>query len=184
MIAMAIYDRSGLREEITLVAAMLAIIIATIGWIWSGRMAILMTRKTNALALLQRINSPEVNALKDKVYPYIEAYDKFKRGDGKPARPKMPENEVQMLLGIYEQVSVAIIHGAVDHDMIQQSQALVFKRIYRGLFHHIERIQEQDKAYFQNFENLTCTWHPDLQRKAAALADPGGLFAPMRGADV
>lgn len=182
MIALTARDRAGFREEITLLAALLALIIATIGWIWTGRMAILMSRKTNALALLQRLGSPDVNALKDVVYPYMEEYDKYKREDGLQ-RPKMPENEVQMLLGVYEQVSVAIIHGAVDHDMIKASQLLVFKRIYRGLFHHIERAQEKDPRYFQSLENLTCTWHPELQRKSAALSDPGGLFAPMRGAD-
>lgn len=175
-------NRSSFREEITLLAGLLAITVATIGWIWSGRMAILMSRKTNALALLQRIGSPEVNKLKDEVYPYIEAYDGFKRADCGD-RPKMPENEVQMLLGVYEQVSVAVIHGAVDHAMIKASQAMVFKRIYRGLFHHIERVQESNPDYFISFETLTCNWHPDLQRKAAALSDPGGLFAPMRGSD-
>lgn len=175
-------DANGYKDDITLLAAVLAIDVATIGWIWTGRMAILMARKTNALALLERISSPEINQIKEKVYPYIEEYDRFKRSDS-ATRPHMPEVEVQKLLGVYEQVSVAIIHGAVDAEMIKASQLLVFKRVYRGLFHHIERVQEQDKGYFQNFENLTCTWHPDLQRRAAALADPGGLFAPMRNAD-
>ena len=183
MIAMALLNPGPDRNRIVFLGGVLTITMATIGWIWSGRMTILMARKTNALAMLQRIGSPDVNKLKDVVYPYIEEYDKFKRGDCEIKRPVMPDNEVQMLLGVYEQVSVAVIHGAVDHDMIKQSQASVFKRIYRGLFHHIERVQEVDKGYFQNFENLTCTWHPDLQRKAAALSDPGGLFAPMRGAD-
>jgi len=182
MIGLTAWDRSAYREEITLLAALLAITVATIGWIWSGRMVILMARKTNAMALLERIGGPDVNSWKSKVYPYIEAYDKFKREDC-AERPPMPENEVQMLLGVYEQVSVAIIYGAVDQEIIKQSQLLVFKRIYRGLFHHIEKAQERDPKYFINFENLVCTWHPELQRKAAALSDPGGLFAPMRNSD-
>lgn len=183
MVGMAIYDGSNLREEIIFLGAMLAITLATIGWVWSGRMGILMTRKTNALSALERLGSLEVNNLKDVVYPYIEAYDEFKRSDCGD-RPVMPELEIQKLLGVYEQLSVAVIYGAIDHDMIKHSQMLVYKRIYRGLFHHIERIQEIDSSYFSSFESLTCTWHPDLQRKAAALTNPGGLLAPMRGADV
>lgn len=185
MITLTACDRGAYKEEITLLAAMLAITVATIGWIWSGRMAIMMTRKTNALAALERLGRSEVNDLKDVVYPYIEAYDKFKRDeDCQTPRPKLPELEVQKLLGIYEQLAVAVYFGAVDTEIIRNSQALVFKRIYRGLFHHIEKTQEKDKDYFINFEKLTCKWHPDLERKAAAFSPPGGLFAPMRGSDI
>lgn len=146
-------------------------------------MSILMAKKTNALALLARVSGAEMNVVKAKVYPYIEKYDQFKKSDDPTVRPDMPQEDIQTLLGVYEQVSVAIINGAVDHDMMRQSQSAVFKRIYRGLYHHIERVQEKDPEYFINFENLTCTWHPELQRRAAALSDPGGLFSPMRGAD-
>ena len=182
MAAMTYWNRAENKDEITLLAGLLALVIATIGWLWSGRMAIMMSRKTNAIAALQRISGPEIGLVKDKVYPYMEAYDKFKRSDCGD-RPVMPETDVQRLLGAYEQLSVLVVHGAVDHDMIRSSQIEVFKRIYRGLFHHIERAQEQNPRYFQTFETLTCSWHPDLQRKAAALSDPGGLFAPMRGTD-
>jgi hypothetical protein len=183
MIILAYVDKSSYREEITLLAGLLAILIATIGWIWTGRAAIIMTRKTNAIAFLHHISGAEIALLKDVVYPYIEAYDEFKRSDV-GSKPPMPEAAVQKLLGHYEQLSVAVIHGAVDHDMIKASQLEVFKRIYRGLFHHIERAQEKNPRYFESFEKLNCAWHPDLQRKAAAMMDPGGLFAPMRGTDV
>jgi hypothetical protein len=142
-----------------------------------------MARKTNAINLLARIGAADVNRIKATVYPYIEAYDKFKREDDCTARPAMPEREIQELLGLYEQISVAVIYGAVDQEIIKQSQMLVFKRIYRGLCHHIERAQEGDSRLFIHFENLTCTWHPDLQKRAATLTSPGGLFSPMRGAD-
>lgn len=184
MIILGINNAGLYKDEITLLAGLLALTIATIGWIWSGRMAILMARKTNALALMARISSAEVNAIKEVVYPYIEKYDNFKKTDDCTARPDMPQEQIQTLLGVYEQIAVAVIYGAVDHDMIKNSQSMVFKRIYRGLYHHIERIQEKNPRYFENFENLTCTWHPELQKRAAALSDPGGLFAPMRGTDI
>ena len=105
MAGLTIYDRSTYKEEVTLLAALLALTVATIGWLWSGRMGILMARKSNALSLMERISSVDVNKIKASVYPYIEAYDKFKRDDC-GTRPAMPEFEVQQLLGIYEQISV------------------------------------------------------------------------------
>jgi hypothetical protein len=180
---LAYNDVAGNKDEIAFAGAMLAIVIATIGWIWSGRMSIMMARKTNAIGLLQRLATPEINELKDDVYPYIEAYDKFKREDDCDSRPKMPELAIQKLLGVYEQIAVSVIHGAVDHEIVKQSQSLVFKRIYCGLRHHIERVQEKSPDYFENFEKLTCTWHPDLQKRPTVLVQPGGLFAPMRDAD-
>jgi len=184
MIVLAWFDPARYREEISLLAALLALSIATIGWLWSGRMAILMARKTNAIAVLERLSGQHVAEIKGVVYPYIEEYNRFKRDDDCKDKPKLPEIEVQKLLGVYEQVSVSVIYGAVDHDMIKMSQSLVFKRVYLGLHHHIERVQEKDPNYFINFESLTCTWHPDLQKRAALLTDPGGLFAPMRNSDI
>jgi hypothetical protein len=183
MVILAIADANIHREKIVFLAGGLAIVLATIGWIWSGRMGIIMARKTNALQMLARISGPDVNKIKEIVYPYIEKYEEFKRSDDCLQRPEMPQEQIQTLLGVYEQLSVAVIHGAVDHDIIKASQSMVFKRIYRGLHHHIERTQEKNADYFINFETLTCNWHPELQRKAAVLGDPGGLFAPMRGVD-
>ncbi len=180
---MAFYDRSNLREEIIFVGALLAIVLATIGWIWSGRMTIIMARKTNAIHLLERISSEHVSGLKTVVYPYIQEYDNYKNDHDCAERPKMPEEQIEQLLSIYEQVSVAVVSGAVDHEIVKNSQNLVFKRIYLGLRHHIDKTQERDTKYYEFFERLTCTWHPELQKKTATFSIPGGLFSPMQGVD-
>lgn len=183
IIGFGIYDYSASREKIIFLSAQLALIIATIGWMWSGRMNILMARKTNAIALLERLSSSHVSELKAKVYPYIADYNDFQDKDCSNPRPQMPEKEIEQLLSIYEQVSVAVVYGAVDHQMIKQAQFLVYKRIYLGLRHHIDKIQVLDSSYYEYFERLTCTWHPELQRKTAIFKIPGGLFTPMQDAD-
>lgn len=182
MVILAWYDPSGNRNAILVLVALLTIAMATIGWVWNGRNTVGMARKTNALNLLARIGSKDVNALKDVVYPYITEYDKFKREEI-AERPKMPDDAIQQLLGVYEQMSVAIIYGAVDPKMMHKSQALVTKRIYRGLYHHIEKMQAEDAGYFSEFEQLVCMWHPELQKKAAKLENPGKLFNPTFGSD-
>lgn len=174
---------SGRRDEIIFLGAVLAIIVGTIGWMWTGRMSILMARKTNALAILERLSSDYVSSLKKNVYPYVALYAEFQEDGCTKPRPNLPEFEVEQLLSVYEQVSVAVVYGAVDHDMLKQSQSLVFKRIYLGLRHHIDKVQLSDPAYFEYFERLTCTWHPEMQRKTAVFKIPGGLFTPMHDAD-
>ena len=186
LIAMAIMgweDRTRFREEIVFTGALLAIVVATIGWIWSGRMTILMTRKNNALALLERLSSEYVSGLKKVVYGYVSEYNEFQEAECEKKRPEMPEAEIEQLLSVYEQVAVAIVHGAADYEMLKQAQFLVFKRIYLGLRHHIDKVQEIDSAYYEYFERLTCTWHPELQKKTAVFRIDGGLFNPMAGAD-
>ena len=183
MCVLAAMDAGRFKEEIVFLGAILALALATIGWIWSGRMGVLMTRKTNALHLLERLSSDYVSSLKKKVYPYIAAYNEFQEGDCEKPRPLMPTPEIEQLLSVYEQVSVAVVYGAVDHDMIKQAQCLVFKRIYLGLRHHIDKTQQLDPSYYEFFERLTCTWHPEMQRKTAVFKIPGGLFTPMQDAD-
>jgi len=173
----------GHKEQIVFLAAVLALILGTIGWMWAGRMSILMARKTNALGILERLSSENVADLKVKVYQYLALYAEYQEDDcGKP-RPKMPETEIEQLLSVYEQVSVAVVYGAVDHDMIYQAQRLVFQRIYLGLRHHIDKVQLKNPLYYEYFERLTCTWHPEMQRKTAIFNIPGGLFTPMQDAD-
>ena len=176
-------DRAVYREEIIFLGALLAIVLATIGWIWSGRMGVLMARKTNALGLLERLSSDYVSQLKTSVYSYMEEYNEFLADDCSKPRPTMPVREIEQLLSVYEQVSVAVVHGAVDREMVQQAQVLVFKRIYLGLRHHIDKVQQLDGSYYEYFERLTCTWHPELQKKTAVFKIDGGLFNPMRGTD-
>lgn len=183
IIALALWDMAGRKDEIIFLGAVLAIIVGTIGWMWTGRMSILMSRKTNALAVLERLSSDYVSSLKTKVYPYVAAYAEFQEDGCTQPRPAMPEAEIEQLLSVYEQVSVSVVYGAVDHDMLKQSQSLVFKRIYLGLRHHIDKVQIQDAAYYEYFERLTCTWHPEMQRKTAVFKIPGGLFTPMHDAD-
>jgi hypothetical protein len=183
LICVGILDAPAYAERMKFVAGILTVNIAMIGWIWSGRMTILMARKTNAVNALNHLRSSEVTRLKDVVYPYIELYDQFKRSNDCENRPQMPETEIQMLLGIYEALAVLVIYGAADTDVIWASQALVFKRIYCGLYHHIERVQEKDERYFIHLESLTCKWHPELRRGPAIVTHPGGLFSPMRNAD-
>ncbi len=175
-------NRGGFKDEIIFLGALLAIVLTTIGWIWSGRMTILMVRKTNALSLLERLSSSDVSTLKAVVYPYINDYNEYQKTDC-GNRPAMPEREIEQLLSVYEQAAVAIVYGAVNHDMIKQAQILVFKRIYLGLRHHIDKTQESDSTYYEYFERLTCTWHPDLQKKTAKFAVDGSLFSPLSGSD-
>lgn len=181
--ALAVWDSGRFKDDLVLLGAILAIDVGTIGWMWTGRMSILMTRKTNALALLERLSSEYVSQLKAVVYPYIAQYADFQEGGCDHPRPTMPESEIEQLLSVYEQVSVAVVYGAVDHDMIRQAQTLVFKRIYLGLRHHIDKTQTLDPSYYEYFERLTCTWHPEMQRKTAVFKIPGGLFTPMQDAD-
>lgn len=176
-------DMSIHKDKIIFLSAQLALIVATIGWMWSGRMNVLMSRKTNAMNLLERLSSDHVSVLKGKVYPYIAAYSEFQEADCANPRPAMPEFEIEQLLSIYEQASVSIVYGAVDHQMMKQSQCLVFKRIYLGLQHHIDKVQKNDAKYYEYFERLTCTWHPELQKRTAMFNIPGGLFTPMQDAD-
>jgi hypothetical protein len=176
-------DRSGWKDEIVFSGAVLALLVSMIGWLWAGRMSILMSRKTNAMALLERLSSKDVSDLKIVVYKYINDYAEFSEKDCEKPRPNMPEGEIEQLLSVYEQAAVAIVFGAVDHSMLNQAQLLVFKRIYLGLRHHIDRVQAMDKSYYEYFERLTCTWHPELQKKTAVFQIPGGLFSPLRKAD-
>jgi hypothetical protein len=182
-VSLAIYDAGRFKDEIIFLGAVLAIIVSTIGWMWSGRMGILMTRKSNALGVLERLSSDYVSGLKVKVYQYVAEYADFQEAGCDKPRPTMPETEIEQLLSVYEQVSVAVVYGAVDHDMIRQSQSLVFKRIYLGLRHHIDKVQQLDAQYYEYFERLTCTWHPEMTRKTAVFKIPGGLFTPMQDAD-
>lgn len=183
MAVMAIFDRTAWKGEIIFIGALLAIVLATIGWIWSGRMAILMSRKSNSLSLLERLSSAYVSELKGTVYKYISEYNDFQDQENNSSKPKMPEIEIEQLLSVYEQVSVAIVHGAVDQQILKNAQILVFKRIYLGLRHHIDKVQELDKSYYEYFERLTCTWHPELQKKTAIFRIDGNLFNPMHEAD-
>ncbi|MEO8374271.1 MAG: hypothetical protein ABI471_03535 [Sphingomonas bacterium] len=180
---MAIYDHSRFKDIIIFIGGMLALIAGTIGWMWSGRMSILMARKTNALAVMERLSSTYVASLKVKVYKYVAEYAAFQEAGCDSPRPAMPDTEIEQLLSVYEQVSVAVVYGALDHDMLKQSQSLVFKRIYLGLRHHIDKVQQLDSKYYEYFERLTCTWHPEMQRKTAVFKIPGGLFTPMQDAD-
>lgn len=184
MVTLTYVDRALYREEIIFLGALLAMALATIGWIWSGRMSLMQVRKTNALALLERLSSEHVSALKIKVYAYIADYNEFQEADCDKARPAMPESEIEQLLSIYEQASVAIVHSAVDHDILKHSQFMVFKRIYLGLRHHVDKVQKRDAAYYEYFERLTCTWHPELQKKTAVFKIDGGIFSPMHNADI
>lgn len=183
IIALAVWNAGRFKDEIIFIGALLAIILGTIGWMWTGRMSIIMSRKTNALALLERLSSEYVSKLKHTVYPYIAEYAEFNEEGCTKPRPTMPELEIEQLLSVYEQVSVAIVYGAVDQEMLRQSQSLVFKRIYLGLRHHIDKVQLNDSKYYEYFERLTCTWHPEMQRKTAVFKIPGGLFTPMQDAD-
>lgn len=176
-------DRSDYKDEILFLSAILALIVGTIGWMWAGRMSILMTRKTNALAVLERLSSENVSALKVRVYEYVAEYAAYQEDDCAKSRPAMPETEIEQLLSVYEQVSIAVVYGAVDQDMIYQAQRLVFQRIYLGLRHHIDKVQIKNPLYYEYFERLTCTWHPEMQRKTAIFNIPGGLFTPMQDAD-
>ena len=178
-------DTAAYRGEILFVAGLLTVTMATIGWIWSGRNSIALTRCTNTLAFFNRLSGADVEAMKDVVYPYIEKYDAFHRDtEGTVQRPRMPEREIEQLLGVYEQFAIAVICGAINERMAHNAQMLVTKRIYLGLSHHISNMQRKDPAYFSEFEKLVCKWHPEFQKKAARLDPPGHLFHPTKGIDI
>ena len=159
--------------------------LATVGWMWTGRVNLAMMQSTNALHLLARSNENSIFALKEKVYPYIQEYENFavaaqSNKSQQQAAPTAPHEEIEKLLGIYEQLSVAVIQGAADEATVREAQSLVFKRIYAGLKHHIDYCQKSDPLYFKHFEDLTCRWFPDLTPSPAAPRRMGILFDPLK----
>ncbi len=80
---------------------------------------------------------------------------------------------------MYEQISVAVLCGSVNEEMIKYSQDLIFERIYIGLKHHIDKVQQIDKNYFICFEGLACRWHAELEKHAAPAHRAGSLFDPL-----
>lgn len=165
---------------IVLITALSGVVLATLGWIWTGRLQIQMQRDTNALSLLARIHEVDTYDIKEVVYQYILAYEDHVQ-NSRPA-PKLPKKEIEKLLGIYEQLSVAILWGAATEGIIREAQSLVFKRIYTGLKPHIDLVQKDDPRYFEHFESVTCLWFPSISPKPGKFVSRGNLFDPLRDA--
>jgi Domain of unknown function (DUF4760) len=184
LIGLLIHDIKGNKDGIILVASLLGVDLATIGWMWTGRLTADMARRTNALALLQRLSGADVDNWKNKVYPYIAEYRKWLDGHCPDnVRPVMPSDQIERLLGIYEQVAVAINCGAAHEGIIKDAQSLVFRRIYVGLSHQIEHAQKDNKDYFCCFEGITRRWHNDLNKQGLAQIKTDSLFHPLQGTD-
>ena len=66
-------------QWIVLCSAGLGVVLATIGWVWTGRVRIEMACKSNALLMLDRLSAPEVFTLKTKAYEYMRDYQDWRK---------------------------------------------------------------------------------------------------------
>ncbi len=180
-------DLNDLYQWITLATLALTLILATIGWIWSARAQIQMQRSTNALQLLARTHEKSVFDLKQVVYNYIQEHNTYLRAAREnpksleaQAAPSVPRAEVEKLLGVYEQLAVAVVTGSASEAVVKEAQCLIFKRIYTGLKLHIDYCQQDNPTYFIHFEQLTFRWFPDLAGKPAMPQSFGILFDPLK----
>ena len=144
---------------------LLSAVMATCGWMWSGHISRRLARKNQATTLLLAIRDKEINCWKDKVYAYIEHLEEK---DGSPLeerdRSPLPLNEVEKLLGLYELLSIAVMNGTADEDMIKESQRFVFLRLYQGLKSHIETRQDIEPGLYCHFVHYTKKWNEGALR--------------------
>lgn len=135
-------------------------IMATCGWMWSGHINRKLQRKRESMALLLSVRRSYVDDLKASVYEYIDA----------PAdkKPEFPEEDIQKLLGFYETISIAVMNGCADEDIIKESQRLVFLRLYEGVRNFIEDQQKKDASFYCHFVYYAVDWNEGAPRLGAA----------------
>lgn len=139
------------------VTILLSAVMATCGWMWSGHINRRLARKNQATTLLLALRDKEINNWKEKVYDYIKHLEK------KDDIPQ-PIDEIEKLLGLYELLSIAVMNGTADEDMIKESQKFVFLRLYQGLKSHIEERRNVEPSLYCHFVYYTKEWNEGTPR--------------------
>jgi len=109
-----------------------------------------IAKRTVAIDLLLHLRGRDINDWKAAVYKFIE-----------DERQPAPEDEIQKLLGYYEFLSIAVMRGAADEAMIEQSQRFVYYRIYSGLKPHIEAAMRKHQDMYCHFIYYAVRWNPE-----------------------
>lgn len=109
--------------------------------------------------LLLALRSPHVNEWKEEVYSYI---DNHKAAD----EPIMtfPTDAADRLLGFYEFLSIAVMNGTADEEIIKESQRYVYIRLSNGLKDYIHDLQEDEASIYCHFTEYAEKWNEDRKR--------------------
>lgn len=139
------------------VTILLSAVMATCGWMWSGHVSRRLARKNQATILLLAIRDTEINNWKHEVYDYIKQLENEEDA-------ALPIDEIEKLLGLYELLSIAVMNGTADEDMIKESQRFVFLRLYQGLKDHIEKRRGVEPGLYCHFVHYTKKWNESAPR--------------------
>lgn len=134
----------------------LSALMATCGWMWSGHVSRRLSRRNQAVQLLLILREPHINQWKEDVYDYIRQRDKGKD-------PPFPVQSAEKLLGLYELISIAVMNGTADDEMVKESQHFVFLRLYKGLERYILERQKDYSSVYCHFSHYAKYWNPGVQ---------------------
>mgnify|MGYP003122374750 CR=1 FL=1 len=127
-------------------------LLATTGWLWSGHLSRKLNRKQQAVNLLLSLRQPHVNEWKKKVYNYIDNH-----ADGEITQ--LPIEEIDKILGFYEFISIAVMNGTADEEIIKESQRYVYIRLYEGLRDYIDKVQKDEVSIYCHFSEHAKKWN-------------------------
>lgn len=146
------------------VTILLSAVMATCGWMWSGHISRRLARKNQATTILLALRDSEINNWKHKVYDYIKQLENEEDAALPIDEAALPIDEIEKLLRFYEFLSIAVMNGTADEDMIKESQTFVFLRLYQGLKSHIEKRRSVEPGLYCHFVHYTKKWNESAPR--------------------